>query len=142
MLLFWLLYSFPTLTMSSDLLNHTLLTFQPQHEIELDVSFNFFEVCIMPAPVYKQKQLFYWLQVALGRPASALAVGCTGKARFGISSRLHWKGPIWRQQQVALGRPDSVLAVGWTRKARFGVSSKLHCAIRLGLRCKLGKLDR
>ena len=35
-----------------------------------------------------------------------------------------------------------MLAVGWTRKARFGVSSKLHCAIRLGLRCKLGKLDR
>ena len=26
----------------------------------------------------------------MGRPYSALAVGCTGKALFGVSSRLHW----------------------------------------------------
>ena len=25
----------------------------------------------------------------------ALAVGCTGKGQFGISSRLHWEGSIW-----------------------------------------------
>ena len=26
----------------------------------------------------------------MGRPASALAVGCYGKGRFSVSSRLHW----------------------------------------------------
>ena len=26
----------------------------------------------------------------------ALAVGCTGKGRFGVSSRLHWEGSIRR----------------------------------------------
>ena len=39
----------------------------------------------------------------------ALAIGCTGKDQFGISSRLHWK-------------------------AQFGISSRFHWAIRLGLR--------
>ena len=28
--------------------------------------------------------------IATGRPALALVVGCTGKAQFGVSSRLHW----------------------------------------------------
>ena len=42
-----------------------------------------------------------------GRPALALAVGCTG-------------------------RPASALAVGYTEKARFGVSSRFHWAKGLG----------
>ena len=42
-------------------------------------------------------------QVAMGRPALELALGCTGKDLFGVS-----------MQQVALGRFDSALAVGCT----------------------------
>ena len=34
--------------------------------------------------------------IATGRPALALAVGCTGKARCGVSDRLHWEGSIRR----------------------------------------------
>ena len=61
----------------------------------------------------------FGVEVALGRFRgrldSALAVGCTWKAprmaRFGVSSGLHWEGPIRRRLacsiEVTLGRLDS-----------------------------------
>ena len=46
-----------------------------------------------------------------------LAVGCTGKAQFGVSNRLHWEGLIWHWQWVAQGMLGSALAVSHTGKA-------------------------
>ena len=56
----------------------------------------------------------YTGQARFGVSSSQIALG--RKARFGVSSRLHWEGSIRRQQQVArgMGRLDSALAVGCT----------------------------
>ena len=45
------------------------------------------EVYIMPVPV---------MEILIFTILPALAVGCTGKGRFGVSSRLHWKGSSQR----------------------------------------------
>ena len=96
--------------------------------------------------------IFSWLFVVgcTGKACLALAVSCTGKLRFGVCSRLHWEGPLQRQQQegplrrqqlVALGRPDSALAVDCTGKAGFDVSSKfrLEGPLRRQLYVALGR---
>ena len=48
----------------------------------------------------------------MGRPYSALAVGCTGKALFGVSGRLHWAIRLGLGTVLTLKRTTTRLGLG------------------------------
>ena len=83
---------------------------------------------------YTTSCLVHVITDALGRPASALAVGCIGKARFCVSSRFHWAIRL----RLGLGSDQVTVTVGYIGKARFSVSSSTD--LRMAVQVALGHI--